>query len=281
MSAGEILKQITPQIKSDWPELDAQIILAHVIGRPRTWLLAHLETPLTPPQIDQTKEAVAQLRAGTPLPYIVGHWEFFGLDFNVTQDVLIPRPETELLVEKAISWLTSHPEARSVVDVGTGSGAIAISIATHIPNANILATDLSPAALNVAKGNARKFNLESRIEFLECDLFPKSSFNITPSAFDLVCANLPYIPTTTLHHLPIYGREPTLALDGGPDGLDLYRRMFDLVHKWLAPNAMLLLEIEATQGASALELAQETFPNAATHIEQDLTGHDRLVEIQL
>lgn len=280
MNAGEILKHITPQIKSDWPELDAQIILAHVIGRPRTWLLAHLETPLTPPQVDSAARAFARLEAGEPLPYIIGHWEFFGLDFNVTKDVLIPRPETELLVEKAISWLTSRPEARSVVDVGTGSGAIAISIAAHIPNANILATDISANAIKVAKSNAETFNVEDRIEFVNCDLLPSSS-TFHPSSFDLICANLPYIPTATLHHLPIYGREPTLALDGGPDGMDLYRRLFDLVHKWLAPNAMLLLEIETTQGASALKLALETFPNAATRIEQDLTGHDRLVEIQL
>lgn len=281
MNAGKILSQITSQLKSDLPELEAQIILAHVIGRPRTWLLAHLETPLSPLQVDQTKEAVNQFQAGIPLPYIIGHWEFFGLDLNITNDVLIPRPETELLVEKAISWLTSHPEARSVLDVGTGSGAIAISIAMHIPNAKIIATDISPAALKVAKSNAKKFNVEDRIEFIECDLLPNSAFNLPPSAFDLLCANLPYIPTATLHGLPIYGAEPTLALDGGADGLDLYRRLLKHAPNWLTANGNILLEIEATQGTNALRLANDSFNTLNIKLHQDLAGLDRILEINL
>ncbi|MBI5824158.1 MAG: peptide chain release factor N(5)-glutamine methyltransferase [Chloroflexi bacterium] len=265
---------------SDTPQLDAQIILAHVIGRPRSWLIAHLETPLTPPQIDSAQQAFARLKAGEPLPYIIGHWEFFGLDFNVTKDVLIPRPETELLVEKSISWLTSRPEARSVVDVGTGSGAIAISIASHIPNVKILATDISPAALKVAKSNAHKFNVQSQIEFIECDLLP-SSFILDPSSFDLLCANLPYIPTETLHKLPIYGSEPTLALDGGLDGLDPYRRLLKLAPNWLTPNGKILLEIEASQGAKILSLAYDSFEDVTINLHQDLAGHDRILEITL
>ncbi len=279
MNAGEILKQIISQIESDQPELDAQVILAHLIGHPRSWLLAHLETPLSPLQIDQTKEAVSQYQAGTPLPYIIGHWEFYGLDFNITQDVLIPRPETELLVEKAISWLTSHPEARSVLDIGTGSGAIAVSIAVHIPNATLIATDISPAAIKVAKSNAKKFSVQSQIEFSECDLLPNSALSFQPSAFDLLCANLPYIPTETLHTLPIYGSEPTLALDGGADGLDLYRRLLKLAPDWLAPNGKILLEIEATQGMKALSLAYDTFNNMNIQLHQDYAGYDRILEI--
>jgi release factor glutamine methyltransferase len=266
---------------SDTPQLDAQVILAHVIGHPRTWLIAHLETPLTPPQIDSAHRAFARLKAGEPLPYIIGHWEFYGLDFNITKDVLIPRPETELLVEKAISWLTSRPEARSVVDVGTGSGAIAISIAAHISDAQILATDISPAALQVAKSNAKKFNVGNQIEFMECDLLPNSAFSLQPSAFDLICANLPYIPTETLNNLPIYGNEPTLALDGGPDGLDPYRRLLKLAPAWLAPNGKILLEIESTQGAQILSLAHDTFENATINLHHDLAGHDRILEIIL
>ena len=277
MNAGELLRQFNAQLINESTELDAQLILAHVIKRPRTWMLAHLETDLSQPQIDSAAEAFTNLQNGTPLPYILGHWEFFGLDLDVTQDTLIPRPETELLVEKAISRLTSHPDARSVADVGTGSGAIAISIASHIPNAKILATDISTSALTVAKNNAEKFQVQHQIDFVECDLLPTS--NAQHFTFDLICANLPYIPTKTLHQLPIYGREPTLALDGGEDGLEIYRRLFQLAPGWLAPNGMMLLEIESTLGLKTLSLAYDSFNDVSIHLHKDLTGRDRLLEI--
>lgn len=287
MNAGDILKQITPQIESDWPELDAQVILAHTLGCPRIWLLAHLETPLTLPQIDQTKKAVSQYQAGEPLPYIIGHWEFFGLDFDITKDVLIPRPETELLVEKAITWLQAsskiHPErSRRVADIGTGSGVIAVTLAMHLPDARILATDISYAALKVAKHNAKKFHVHHKIDFLQCDILPEHIDPLsTEGHFDLICANLPYIPTKTLHKLPIYGREPTLALDGGVDGLDLYRRLLKHAPDWLAPNGKILLEIEAAQGVKAFSLAYDSFSNMSIQLHQDFAGHDRIMEITL
>ena len=283
------IKEYLDKHKDTFENLDAQILLAHVIGHPRTWLLAHLDTPLTPPQLDQAEETFAKLQAGTPLPYILGHWEFFGLDLTITKDVLIPRPETELLVEKAITWLQAsadknHPEhIQRVADIGTGSGAIAISIAAHIPNVQILAADISPAALQVAKHNAEKFNVQHKIDFLEYDLLPASREAIPQTAqaspFDLICANLPYIPTKALHQLPIYGREPTLALDGGTDGLDLYRRLFKLVPNWLSPHGMMLFEIESTLGVQAVGLAFDTFSNATIHLHQDHAGNDRLLEI--
>lgn len=273
MNAREFLQHQKKHLEN----FDVQLLLAHVIGHPRTWLLTHLETPLTPLQLDEAKKAFAQLHAGTPLPYIIGHWEFFSMDFNITKDVLIPRPETEMLVENAIRWLNSHPEARSVADIGTGSGIIAISIASQIPNVKILATDISSAALNVAKGNAKKFNVEKNIEFVECDLLPSAA----SSSIDLLCANLPYIPTHTLHGLPIYGREPTLALDGGTDGLEIYRRLLQLAPKWLAPQSKILLEIEATQGTQAILMAGDFFKKSVIEIHQDLAGFDRLLEIQL
>ncbi|MBK8420628.1 HemK/PrmC family methyltransferase [Candidatus Villigracilis saccharophilus] len=151
MNAAEFLEQQ----KGDWTDLDAQLILAHVIDRPRTWILAHLETQLTQSQIDSAQTEFSKLKDGTPLPYILGHWEFFGLDFDITNEVLIPRPETELLVEKAIAWLKESPERRTMADIGTGSGAIATSIAMHVPDARILATDISLSALQVAKHNAQ------------------------------------------------------------------------------------------------------------------------------
>ena len=265
---------------SDTPQLDAQVLLAHVFQKPRTWTLAHPETPLTAPQLDSVEQAVSRLKTGEPLPYVIGHWEFFGLNFDVTPDVLIPRPETELLVEHAVAWLQSTPEAQSVADIGTGSGCIAVSLAVHVPELQVVATDISPKALDVARRNARKFHVEHQIEFVECDLLPTPN-NLPSEPFNLICANLPYIPTEALHNLTVYGREPALALDGGMDGLDLIRRLIALAPKWLVPSGRMLLEIEATLGVSALSLAYDSFSEAKIHLHQDLTGRDRLLEIQL
>jgi len=267
---------------SDTPALDASVLLAHVLDKPRTWVMAHPEVTLTTRQKKQLDDSLARLERGEPLPYVLGHWEFFGMDFDVTPEVLIPRPETELLVEKAISWLRESPVRRTVADIGAGSGVIAISIATHIPDAYILATDLSRAALKVARKNALKFDTLHRIDFLQCDLLPH---HIDPLAterhFDLICANLPYIPTERLRNLPIYGHEPTLALDGGSDGMKTIRRLLDIAPGWLAPNGMLLLEIEATRGLQALNIACDMFSEATIHLHQDLAGQDRLLEIML
>jgi release factor glutamine methyltransferase len=266
---------------SETPQLDAQVLLAHVFQKPRTWILAHPETHLTVAQVDSVKQAVSRLRHGEPLPYILGHQEFFGLDFELTPDVLIPRPETELLVERAIAKMETATQPQSVADIGTGSGCIAISLAVHVPELQIVATDISPQALAVAHRNARRFHVEHQIEFIECDLLPSSQVDLPSSPFDLICANLPYIPTQTLHQLPVYGREPTLALDGGSDGLDLVRRLLALAPEWLASGGCLLLEIESTLGAPALSWAYDSFSEAEIHLHRDLTGRDRLLEIQL
>jgi release factor glutamine methyltransferase len=278
------LSDITTRLASisDTPALDGSVLLAHIVAKPRTWVLAHPELILTEEQEEHLSDALQQLEAGKPFPYVLGHWEFFGMDFDITTDVLIPRPETELLVEKAIAWLQESSVRRTVADIGTGSGAIAVSIAANVPDVNILATDISAAALAVAKRNARKFGLEHRIEFAECDLLPaRPELFTSEQHLDLICANLPYIPTDTLHMLPIYGREPTLALDGGADGLTLIRRLLDVALAWLAPKSMILLEIEASTGIQALGMACDLFSEAEIHLHQDLTGNDRLLEIML
>jgi len=275
-----ITTRLTPI--SDTPALDASVLIAHIINKPRTWVMAHPDLILTPEQQKQMDDALARLERGESFPYVLGHWEFFGLEFDVTPDVLIPRPETELLVEKAIAWLQEYPSRRTVADVGTGSGAIAVSIAVNVPDINILATDISSKALQVAKQNAAKHGVEKRIEFVECDLLPaKSSIISRNSSIDLICANLPYIPTKTLYSLTIFGREPSIALDGGPDGLDLYRNLLSLAPEWLASNGKMLLEIESTQGAKILSMVQKIFGKAKIHLHKDLAGQDRLLEITL
>ena len=279
-----LLSAITDRLASisDTPNLDASVLIAHIINNPRTWVMAHPELTLTVEQQDQMNESLTRLELGESFPYVLGHWEFFGMELNITPDVLIPRPETELLVEKAIAWLQESNVRRTVADIGTGSGAIAVSIAVNVPDAHILATDISRVALEVARDNARKHKVQTRIDFVQCDILPPHPDPLsTEQHFDLICANLPYIPTETLHALPIYGREPTIALDGGGDGLDLFRKLMKIAPEWLAPNSLILLEIEATRGIQALNLACDMFSQAEIHLHQDLTGRDRLLEIRL
>ena len=244
--------------------------------------MAHPEVALTTEQQQKLHDSLERLARGESFPYVLGHWEFFGLEFDITPGVLIPRPETELLVEKAIAWLQEAPVRRTVADVGTGSGAIAVSIAVSIPDVRVLATDISLEALKVARQNAIKLDVSDRIDFVQCDLLP---YHIDPLPtdrhFDLICANLPYIPTETLHQLPVFGREPTLALDGGSDGLEIIRRLLEIGPKWLAPNGMMLLELEATRGIRALNLACDLFSEGTISLHQDLAGQDRLLQINL
>jgi len=271
-----LLSDVTNRLSSisDSAALDASVLIARIINKSRTWVMAHPELSMTREQQDQLNDSLMRLERGESFPYVLGQWEFFGLSFEVTPDVLIPRPETELLVEKAIAWLNKNPERRNIADVGTGSGAIAITLAVNVPNANILATDISPKALEIAKRNAQKHGIANKINFVECDLLPERS------SIDLLCANLPYIPTETLHTLPIYGHEPTLALDGGTNGFELIQRLLQISPKCLTPNSLMLLEIEATLGRQAVELAQQILPNTNIQLHKDLTGRDRLLEIE-
>lgn len=281
---SDFLEQTVSRLSSvsNTPELDARVLLANILDKPRTWVEAHPEALLTGSKLATAKRSVTRLEAGEPLPYVLGHWGFFGLDLEITSDVLIPRPETELMVERAINWLKAASERRTIADVGTGSGCIAVAIAKNIYDAKVIATDISLPALEVAHRNARRYNVAKRIDFVQCDLLPPHPDQLPTSLhFDLICANLPYIPTKNLKKLPVYGREPTLALNGGADGLDIVRRLLRIAPAWLAPNGMILLEIEASQGMPAVSLAYDAFDNAEIHLHQDLAGHDRLVEILL
>ena len=288
-------RDIAQHLPGATPTLDAQVLLAHVLGKSRSWVLAHPEAQLTPQQESALETAIGQLQNGTPLPYILGEWEFFGLDFDVTPDVLIPRPETELLIETALAWLRAHPEhVYNFLDVGTGSGCIAVTLAIHVPRARIVATDISSAALAVAFGNAVKHGVEERIDFIQADLLPQtvdggpwtanadlSTVHGLLSTVNVLTANLPYIPTETLVDLDVYTHEPTVALDGGPDGLALIQRLLALIAGEMIEGSLVLLEIENRQGAAVKALARAAFPAADIRIKKDLAGHDRLVVIEL
>jgi release factor glutamine methyltransferase len=268
--AHQRLKQV-----SDTADLDAQVLLASILHRDRSWVLAHPEYELAITDIAQLDNTLLQLQNSTPLPYITGRAHFYGLEFHITPDVLIPRPETELLVDHAIQWCQKHQYHHLILDVGTGSGCIAISLAVHFPHAKIIALDISMSALRVAYHNAILHSVKERCNFLQSDL-------ITPISgkFGLICANLPYIPSSKLASLTVARSEPMAALDGGESGLVLIQKLLqDSVH--IADDRVcLLLEIEAEQGVAASELARKYYPGAKIDVKKDLSGLDRLLVIE-
>ncbi len=261
---------------SDTPTLDAQTLLAHCLGKSRSWLLTHPEVSLTNSVFSSLQQEINSLERGIPLPYVLGHWEFYGLDFTVTADTLIPRPETELLVDKALDWLNLQPQPCRAADIGTGSGCIAVALAKHNPDVFVIATDISYPALRIARTNTIQHKLDQQVNFLQTDLFPPIA-----DRFDLVCANLPYIPTQILQNLEVSGREPELALDGGSNGLNLIGRLLEGAPAHMAPGGILLIEVESSHGAKVKNLAQRAFPSATIEVLPDLSRKDRLVTIQL
>jgi release factor glutamine methyltransferase len=250
------------------------ILLQHAFKQPKTWVLSHSEYEPTPLEHEILHKSTQQYLEGIPLPYILGSWDFFGRTFLVTPDVLIPRPETEGLVDLALQHVRQLHKPL-IVDVGTGTGCIAISLAAELPTATILGVDLSMSALHVAQQNAQNLG-KSKVRFLQTDL-------LTPFAtqFDLICANLPYIPSQTLTALPVSRWEPQLALDGGESGLEPIRRLLWQAQSRLSPTGVILLETDSALGAETLSAAQTAFPHAQVRLIQDLAGLDRIVEIQL
>lgn len=260
---------------ADRPHLEAERLLAMVLAVERIALLAHPEWKLTQPQIQRFRRIVARRASGEPLPYILGYAEFFGLRFVVTPDVLIPRPETELLVERALEWLQHHPDA-TVVDVGTGSGCIAIALAVACPDLRIYATDLSAAALAIARTNARRHDVSARVTWLQSDLMVPLQ-----GPLDLILSNPPYVTEREWHDLAVSVRhEPRLALVSGPQGLDAVGRLLDLARTRLASSGALLVEIGETQEEAVRALARTAFPNARLSVLPDLAGRPRLLEVQ-
>jgi release factor glutamine methyltransferase len=254
--------------------LETQVLLAHAIQKPRAWLLAHPQAEIPPHLIAGLNANLNRLVSGTPLPYLTGHQEFYGLDFTVTPDVLIPRPETELLVEHALRWIAQRPGALRAADVGTGSGCIAVSIAHHARNVRMVAVDRSWRALRAAVTNVNRHGLAAQISLLIGDLL-----SAVAGPFDLVCANLPYIPSAALSQLEVTRHEPILALDGGTDGLVWIKALLADSARWLAPGGLMLLEIEAGQGESAARLANSLCARAEVRVIPDLSGRSRLLSV--
>lgn len=256
------------------PFLEAQVLAAYVLGTTKEWVIAHSDKTITPQENKRLSQTLDELASGVPLAYITGRTEFFGLPFQVTPDVLIPRPETELLVENAINWLNRNSETRFALEIGTGSGCIAIAIAKHSPNLQLIATDRFWLPLAVAQENIRFHNLQDRIALLQADLLQGIR-----GQFDLLIANPPYIPTKTLSNLQVARNEPLTALDGGEDGLFFIREIIRNAPQILKPGAMILLEVEETLGSLIQELAIQSLPSSSLDLLPDYAGCPRVLKI--
>lgn len=257
----------------DSPRLDAEILLAHALGITRAQLHTHPRGQLNSAELASYRQLIERRARREPVAYIVGHKEFYGLDLFVDNQVLIPRPETELLVELSIEMAQAR-SLRLIADVGTGSGAIAVSMAVHLPQARVYATDASSGALEVAACNCRRHGVEDRVRLLQGHLLKP-----LPQPVDLIVANLPYVSQAELSKLPpeIRCYEPGEALNGGPDGLDHIRRLLARAGGHLKPGGVVLLEIGATQGPAVAALARCYFPAARIEIVQDYAGLDRVM----
>jgi len=289
---GDAIADATAKLSAagvDAPKLVAQVLMAHTLGVPRAnVVMSPPAQPLQPHQLDSYRAYVARCVAGEPMAYVIGSAEFYALEFAMDRRALIPRPETEHLVEIALTRLKASPASSAlrqaanlkapIVDVGTGSGCIAISLAVKLPEARFIATDISSDALALAAENAKRHKVNSRIQFLHGDLLAP-----VPARAEGVIANLPYVTTAEWERLPrnIRDYEPRAALDGGPDGLACIRRLLSQASQRVKANGWLLLEIGATQGQAVADLARQKFPLAAINLHRDYAGLTRVAEIRL
>lgn len=264
------------------PETEADWILTALLGTDRAGL--HISSPDEfPASLQSHLDNAIRLRAaGHPLQYILGHTEFFSLPLRVTTDVLIPRPETERLVELVMEWLSGQPpscEPVRLLDVGTGSGAIAIALAHARPDLHVTATDVSPAALRLARENASANNVDDRIDFVCCDILsPIRSEAGAAARFRAVVSNPPYIPTADLSSLPVdvADHEPMQALDGGQDGLAVIRPLAAQALPLLRPGGLVALEVDSRHATKTARVMDSVYGIGTTEIHCDLTGRPRV-----
>ena len=255
--------------------LECELLLRQALKIDRVQLYQDLNQELSPQQEASFWQLVERRLNGEPTAYITGHREFYGLDFYVDPSVLIPRPETELLVEKALELAQNHP-VLSIAEVGTGCGAIAISLALSLPQAKIYAIDISPAALKVASFNCHKHRVVNRICLLQGNMLDP-----LPEPVDLTIANLPYVRKTELPQISSADFEPSVALNGGVDGLEKIRQLCASLSSKLRPRGCLLLEIGQGQEKAVTALLESLFPSAKIEISKDLSGIDRIVSLTL
>jgi release factor glutamine methyltransferase len=259
------------------PRLDAEVLLAHTLGAERPQLHLRWDQTLSP-ALGQTFTALVQRRmAHEPVAYLVGQRAFYDISLRVDARVLIPRPESEHLIEEALRWAAGVAVQR-VADVGTGSGALAVTLARHLPHARVWATDRSLDALRLARENAVRYGLEARLSLVCCSLL-----SALAGPFDLIVANLPYVRRDEIPTLmpDVAAYEPHLALDGGPDGLRHVERLLAEAPSRLARPGLLLLEIDPRQAERVVTLASAQFAQAIVAVLPDLAGLERVVRVAL
>jgi release factor glutamine methyltransferase len=260
--------------------LDAEVLLCHTLGRDRAWLLAHIRDGLGDEQRMIFEQAVERKARREPLQYITGKQEFWGLDFLVTPDVLIPRPETELIIETVVGSAPDRNRPLTVIDLCTGSGCIAVSLAKELSAARVFASDTSEKALVVARENARRHGVQDRIRFFEGDLFgPLEELDIH-GQIDIIVSNPPYIASGDRPELQpeVRDYEPAMALFAGPDGMELHRRIVSTAPLFLKSTGALVMEMGIGQAGALTRMIRETGVYDTPAVLKDLAGIERVIE---
>lgn len=265
----------------DSPRLSAELLLSHVLSVPRIKLYTDYDNQLAEKQLAAFRELVRRAGEHEPIAYLTERAFFFNLELQVNRDVLIPRPETEKIVENVMQFcrMTTGFESPRILDLCTGSGCIAASLAQHMKSAQVVATDLSPAALAVARGNIDRLKLSDRISLAQGDLFDALRDRVDHSPFHIITANPPYIPTAQIDTLDRNVRdfEPRMALDGGLDGLSIVREILAGAPERLIPGGMLFIEVAFDQGPAARDLAAKCPGLADIRVLRDDAGHERIL----
>jgi release factor glutamine methyltransferase len=283
MTVAEAIRQASDRFALgglESPRLEARILLEAAASRNTVWIYQNPQSLLAAEVVERFGAFVDRRAAGEPRSYVLGQVEFSGRTFRIDDRVLVPRPETEELVERALAYAAArHARAnpvRTVVDVGTGSGAIALSLALELGDVQVVAIDRSAAALQVARMNRARYGIEDRVMLVQADLLDGLDLEA-----DLIVANLPYVPSDQIDHLQIeVRREPREALDGGWDGLRLYDRLFQQIGSRLATPGLFIGEIGSDQGEATLGCAARALPTDVGEVRLDATGRDRFVVVE-
>ncbi len=263
------------QLGIDDANLEAEVLLRHALGFDRVALFSRLHEEIDRKQRNSFERLVDRRANHEPTAYIIGHKEFYGIDLGVSPDTLIPRPETELLVDEALRGTPKHPCA--LADVGTGCGAVAIALAIRLPHHNVYGIDSSEKALELAARNVERLGLSDRVKLLHGDLVDP-----LPHPVEVIAANLPYVKTNDWEKLPLEIRqnEPRQALDGGPGGTAVLERLLRSARSRLRPGGCLVAEIAWDEGERLTKLAGECFPEAQVSVIKDLAGLDRILRVE-
>ncbi len=276
MKIREALNKGTIQLKMkkiESPKLKARLVMQFILNQTRQYVMVYDEKKLTPIQEKKYFEAMEQLAKGIPLQHITHRQEFMKMDFYVNDNVLIPRPDTEVLVEEVIR-IAKKINAKKILDLCTGSGAIAVSLAKYIENSQITATDISEKALEIAEINAKKQQVDKQIAFLPSNLFEE----LPKEKYDMIVSNPPYIKKEVIKTLDKeVQKEPHIALDGGQDGLDFYRKIIHHSYEFLKYKGYLCLEIGYDQKIDVIELIEQEGKYIDTYSKKDLYGNDRVI----